>query len=435
MLLVYTPRLTNRIGYTLNVLLGTILRIPYQITTDTQLLRQSAEYKLVYGNERVDDYPFIQSSHFLLETRISKQELGHFMFHGIHALFPTSATSDIPFDPLASAFFMLSRYEEYLPFQPDQHGRFPATLSAAYEYGFLQSCVVDHWAIAILDLLKQYYPDFQTVARKYNIQTTIDIDAAYCYKHKGMLLTCAGLLKDVFINHQSQLAIRRLKVLIHQEPDPFDTFQYILDTCKSQPRNHIIFFALVSDYDTYDKPIHYTNTSFRKLLRNLYDYAKIGIHPSYPALENANRINIETERLSEITHRNIIRNRFHYLRFRLPQSYQHLIDFNIQHDYSMGYADQPGFRSGTCTPYPYFDLTINQEQPLTIHPFAAMDATFVHNLHYTADQSYDVYQKLIHETQSVNGTLCCLWHNQNLCEEGLWKGWRNIFETVSQSSN
>jgi hypothetical protein len=44
---------------------------------------------------------------------------------------------DLPFDPLAATFYLVSRYEEYLPFIPDEHGRFPAKQSFAFSNGFL----------------------------------------------------------------------------------------------------------------------------------------------------------------------------------------------------------------------------------------------------------------------------------------------------------
>jgi len=48
----------------------------------------------------------------------------------------------------------------------------------------------------------------------------------------------------------------------------------------------------------------------------------------------------------------------------------------ISDDYSMGYDDAVGFKSGTCTPYPFYNLGLELEQPLKIHPFIVSDAIF-----------------------------------------------------------
>jgi hypothetical protein len=114
----------------------------------------------------------------------------------------------------------------------------------------------------------------------------------------------------------------------------------------------------------------------------------------------------------------------------LPDSYNVLMDNGIMHDYTMGYADEPGFRAGTGTPYPFFDLDSDSETALTIHPFAVMDSTLYYYKKMSWDEAEKVYYQLLEELKTVGGVCSVLWHNQSLCESFGWQGWRGVYERV-----
>lgn len=430
MLLVHVPRLTNRLGYTLNVLLRTILNIDYQITTSKELFLNHHGPRFSYGGDApLADEPFFRAEKILFETSIAPHDVQHLMVGDTHAIFPVEQPSALPFDPFAASFFMLSRYEEYLPFLPDVHGRFPAEQSLAFRYGFLTQAVVDRWALMVSDILVKSYPELESPQPSARFQVTVDIDAAYCYRHKGILRTCRGFLRDAFIAHDINAVKRRFRVIIGKEQDPFDTFDYILDHTNQHPSIiKPVFFILLGDYSIYDKPIPHTNRQQRQLLQHLCDYTKPGIHPSYYSFENTAEIAKETQRLAAILHRHIGRSRFHFLRLKFPQSFHALIDANILHDYSLGYPEEPGFRCGTGTPYPFFDLSTNQELPLKLHPFAIMDTTLSRYKKLDASGIEAIYQQLIAETRRNGGVLSTLWHNQNLEDSPLCAHNRQMFE-------
>ena len=431
MLLIHVPRLTNRLGYTLNAVFRHILRIDFQITADPDFFDAHNGPKMAYGMHKIGDAPFFRSCDLLFETSIEEQMVKPFPFQDTTALFPVyNQASALPFDPFAAAFYCLSRYEEYLPHFNDVHGRFPATESLAFKEHFLNQAVVDRWALMIAKILADSFEEFDISSRTIDIEDTIDIDAAYCYRNKGFVRTVAGIGRDLFLDRNPTLVRKRLKVLTHRIPDPFDSFDYIIDVHKNYPHMKLKFFPLMADYNVNDKPISHHNNEFRLLLQHLGDYAKIGLHASYASHDDPSLIAIENERLVSLLHRRIVRNRFHFLRLSLPKSYNNLMDNGIIHDYSMGYADEPGFRAGTGTPYPFFDLESDCETPLTIHPFLAMDSTFYYYKRFTASQAEIVYRQLIDEAKNVGCRASLLWHNQSLCEDFGWDGWRRVYESV-----
>lgn len=428
-LLIHVPRITNRVGYTLNAVFKHFLRLDFEMTTDIGVFERFGGAKIAYGEQKVGDGLFVRSCGLLFQTSIEEQMPRCFRHDGNVALFPVFGNNpDWPYDIFAAVFYCLSRYEEYLPFRADAHGRFPATESLAYKEGFLRKAVVDRWAISIGEKLKERYPEMHVPPRHFDFEDTFDIDAAYCYKHKGLFRTMVGLGRDLFSHRQPDEVRKRMRVLLRKCQDPFDTFDYILDVHRQYPWMRLKFFPLMADYNVFDKPISYITGEFRELLQHLCDYAKMGLHASYASYEDPSKIAVESERLSAILHRRTLRNRFHFLKMSLPQSYEKLLDNGIVHDYSMGYADEPGLRAGTCTPYPFFDLESDCETALTVHPFAVMDSTLYFYKKMTTEESEKVYRELIDEMVEVEGIFCALWHNQSLCEDFGWQGWRSVYE-------
>ncbi len=431
MLLVHIPRMTNRLGYTLNVLFRHLLRLDFEITVDLDVFERHDGPKLCYGRQQLGDGLFIRSCDLLFQTTIEDQQPRCFRYEEMPALYPVhNAESAFPFDIFAASFFCLARYEEYLPHFTDAHGRFPATESLAYKEHFLSMAVVDRWAVMLARKIKQRYPAMNIPPRVFDVEDTIDIDAAYCYRNKGFIRTLTGLGRD-FVSRENRGEIRkRMRVIFNKEHDPFDTFDYILEIHNQLPGMRLKFFPLMADYNVNDKPISYQNGEFRQLLQHLGDYAKMGLHASYASFDEPELVGVESERLASLMHRKTVRNRYHFLRLALPKSYDMLLDNGILHDYTMGYADEPGFRAGTGNPYPFFDLESDCETPLTIHPFAAMDSTFYYYKKFSPEAAEEVYRQLTDEVKGVGGVLSLLWHNQSLCEDFGWQGWRDVYERV-----
>ena len=431
MLLIHVPKLTNRLGYTLNVVMRDLLQTEFEITTSLDTFDAHKGARLSYGPVRAGagEAVYLRSCHLLFETTIEEQECHCFDYHGLAALFPVfGGGTDLPFDPLAAIFYMLSRYEEYLPQRTDEHGRFMATESLAYRHGFLRTAVVDRWAMLIKEAILDRYPDTLFQPRQFRMVETVDIDAAYCYRCKGLFRTVMGVLRDGIHRRDWKEVARRMRVLHGKEEDPYDTFYYILEQTAAHKGIFLLFFPLLGDYGIYDKPTSYHNQTFRDLLQRLGDSAKMGIHCSYYSTDDPRKVGIERERLVDILHRPIVRNRFHFLRFHLPKDYRNLVRNGIVHDYTMGFADQPGFRCGTCAEVPFYDLSSDQESELRMHPFVTMDTTFQKYLRLSPDEAIGEMHALIDEVREVGGTFSVIFHNQNLCESFGWEGWRKLYE-------
>jgi hypothetical protein len=184
---------------------------------------------------------------------------------------------------------------------------------------------------------------------------------------------------------------------------------------------------LLGDYTTYDKNISFSNSKFRSLIKSVADYAKIGLHPSYFSRKNVEKLSREKQRLEEILNTPITFTRHHYLRISFPDTYQNLIDLDLEEDYTMGYAKRVGFRASTCTPFYFYDLDFEIQTPLKVVPFALMDVALKNHMNLSNAECMSKILELKEQVKNVNGTFVTLFHNETLSENAQWKGWSKIY--------
>jgi hypothetical protein len=334
----------------------------------------------------------------------------------------------LPFDFPAMAFWLLTRYEEYQTFQPDQHGRFPAKQSLAYQNNFLDMPLIDLWALELKEKLYSFYPEsaFPKTA-SYTFQPTFDIDYAWAYRNKSFWRTSGAFLRD-FIRFDFAKLSERAAVLAGKREDPYFTFSIIdeMHQATSKP----IFFWLLGDYGKYDKNTHFKNSAFRKLIESISLKQDVGIHPSYASNEKPNGYLNELTRLEEICKNKISKSRQHFLKIKLPNTYKRLLQTAIRDEYSMGYADVPGFRASIARSYNWYDLSEEIETKLRIHPFMIMDVTLNVYGKMGEYEAIETSKKIIEHCKKVGGELITIWHNNSLCEKENWKGWTKTYQTI-----
>ncbi|MEZ5083728.1 MAG: polysaccharide deacetylase family protein [Bacteroidales bacterium] len=164
------------------------------------------------------------------------------------------------------------------------------------------------------------------------------------------------------------------------------------------------------------------------------DYSKVGIHPSYNSNHFPGQLKQEINRLSKVLNREITQSRQHFLMLRLPTTYRNLINLDITDDYSMGFASQPGFRASICSPFNFYDLDLDAETKLRIHPFTFMEGTLRDYMNTSADKALEIIKSLIKEVKDVNGTFIPIWHNESLSDKKRWTGWQKVYEEMIETA-
>jgi hypothetical protein len=428
MLFIYTHKITHRNKYIFNLFFKDMLGIDFTLTANLEQFKTFIGPKISYTNNPVADELFFTSRNLLFETGITDQNISVFDFNNNKVFFATGKSSALPFDIFAASFYLVSRYEEYLPHIRDEHDRFDAKDSLAFLNGFLQKPVVNIWVSWMKQLLAEKYPELIFSKNKYQFVSTIDIDNAYAYREKGFTRSLGGYLKSFSKFDFTEIA-ERSRVLFGTDKDPYDTYQFQLEIIKKYKLKAIYFF-LLGDYGVNDKNLPIESKKFQSLIKMLGDYAQIGIHPSYGSNKSKEQLKKEVARLSGVLHRDVTQSRQHFLKLTLPETYRNLIDLDITDDYTMGFASQVGFRAGICTSFNFYDLDMELETKLKIHPFAMMEGTLKYSMSVRPEDAMMKIQPLIDEVRKVDGVFMSLWHNDTLNDRKIWLGWKAVYEQM-----
>ncbi len=428
-LLIYVPKLSPRARYVFRLLFHELLWVKHELTTDVEAFEASHQPKFSYADQKLSDELFFRSSGLLFQKGVDSLIIETQEYQGEKGLFPVfDKTSDLPFDLFASVFYLISRYEEYLPYIPDRHGRFTAHLSISVQLGFLEKPMVNIWAQQLKQILIGRYPKFAFPERKFRFTPTYDIDAAFAYAQKGLVRSIGSYYLDLKqLDFKS--IIQRSRVLLGREKDPFDTFDLQLSYQKRY-KLHPIYFFLFGHYGQFDKNINTRNRSFRFLIKKIGDYAKIGIHPSYLSNEDTDVLAYEISNLERVVNKEVTRSRQHFLKLNLPTTYRKLIENRITDDYTMGYAALPGFRAGICNSFNFYDLDVEAETKLRIHPITVMDGTLNDYMELTPADAIAKIAELMKAVKQVNGNFISLWHNESLSDQKRWTGWLKVYEEL-----
>ncbi len=429
MLLIYIPTITNRADYIFNLIFGELLGAEFTLTDSPEDFLSFTGPKINYSTDHVDEGIFFKSTGILFENIVITQNIETMEFEGSNVLFfHDDKKSALPFDPFAAAFYLVTRYEEYLPFKPDKYGRFRIHDSIAYYAKFLHQPVINIWALRIRDIILQHYPAQKFNLPQYRHIPTIDIDHAYAFKYRKIWRTFGSYWRSVVKQNWPDIVLRT-EVLLGRKRDPYDNYSY-LDKLHASESLKVLYFMLFADYGRDDNNVTITNSRFHDLVRTLDKTGTIGIHPSLSSNKHFSKLNTEIIRLSKVLHRSIHLSRQHFLKINLPKTYRNLIELGITDDYSMGYAASVGFRASIASPFNFFDLLTNFETPLRIHPVSIMDVTLHDYYHLDRERAIEKIRKTIGIVKSVNGEFVSLWHNESLSDTGRWQGWRAVYEEM-----
>jgi hypothetical protein len=428
-LLVFSEKVTPRLQYIAGLILSDILGLQISFTSNQGDYIAFEGARICYHNQQIvpGKELVIIPAGLLIEKGINSHRLSFIDFDSSRAFFPVyNKISPVPFDLFSAAFYLVSRYEEYLPYIRDEHGRMTVNSGIAMQQGFLQVPVVNRWALVLKKLLIEIFPWLQFSTGEFRFLPTIDIDSAWAYSNKGLIRTIGGYLKDLKSFDLGEMR-KRTRVILKLEKDPFDTY-VLMHEIHSSFNLQPVFFILFADYGLNDKNIPVNNDRFQTLVKSLADYAKVGIHPSYASNRNPDLLSKEISRLSQVLRAEITSSRQHFLMLSFPDTYRNLINRDITDDFSMGFAGNPGFRAGICTAFKWYDLEAEAPTDLTIHPFALMEGTLRDYLNLDASAAMDYIRPLIDQVKAVNGTFISLWHNESFSEEKRWKGWVKVYQ-------
>lgn len=333
-------------------------------------------------------------------------------------------------DVFASAFFMLTRWEEYALPNRDQHGRFPTAASLGFKAGFLNRPVVNEYAELLWKMFARLGWQPQRPKRTFKLTVTCDVDRPRLWWSKSdRLKTLAG---SVLKRRNVGEAKFWLKNHFFQKQDPCDVFDAWLDLLeKNDLTGHFNFLGKrpPSSDCWYPMEHPFVKNLIEKIARRGH---VVGFHPSYEVFENQEVFQQELASLRALSPTPVTTGRQHYLRFAAPHTWQVWEDAGMAWDSTLGYPEAEGFRCGICQDFPVFNFLTRKMLNLREKPLTAMDVTLALYQKYSPETAFEKLQLLRRQVEKHGGEFVLLWHNSSW-NTYFWAAWREVFRAfVSQ---
>ena len=417
----------------MEVLLKTCLKLPYSMQTNELV----EGYRITLPNGRVlilEDHFFknISNNFYLNDAFLPKavffsEKTNTVGLYGRDHVENTTEGVCCGIDLVASAFFMLSRWEEVVAIDCDTHGRFPAHAATAVKQGFLNRPVVDEYASLIRQFLIQLGWNEPFPEKTFTVVPTHDVDHPLLWwKPMDRLRTLAGSFKR-------EHPLEEIRWWFRQSTDPFDSFDELMGL--SEKNGWVSQFNFMGLRPKNSDAWYPLNHPFVKnLIKRIRERGHtIGFHPSYEAFEDEKLFENELQSIREVSGEAVLSGRQHYLRFAVPETWNRWEKAGLSTDSSMGYAELPGFRCGICRSFPVFDVLKKKKLDLMEQPLLLMDVSLVHYKKTTVEEALEQALSLREQVEKHRGEWVVLWHNSSW-NTPFWEPWKDIYQEIIKNA-
>jgi hypothetical protein len=331
-------------------------------------------------------------------------------------------------DIFGSAFFMLSRYEELIIKNLDNHDRFPSWASLAFKANFLNRPIVDEYLEILWACLAKLWPDLKRKNYQPELFISCDVDQPYdctVETFSKLIKVCVGDLirrrsLTEMLKRINRYAFNKLGIY---KFDRNYTFDFYMDACE-QVGLKAAFYFNPSSKEPMNGCYEITDKKIINLIKKIDTRGhEIGVHGSYQTYKDYKKI-LQQKILVEETlkkagiNQKIRGNRQHYLRWDSAVTPEYLDAAGFEYDTSGSYADRPGFRYGTCKKFSMWSWQNKKKLRLKQQPLIVMECSVADymGLGYS-DDAFKVMQDLKQKCQLFGGTFALLWHNSELQTE------------------
>lgn len=436
MVSIFTTIVSPRLQYILEFIFEEYYTCGFSLHFTVQNFLKSDGFKINYSHQTIENCFQIKPEGLLFENNINHEKPKVTFEDKLAVIFAQNDKNSYHFDVFSAVFWFISRYEEYQIKDKDLHGRFSAHNALAFQHLFHDRPIVNEY---LENLEIHFAKNGFILPKKYtksNIQPTIDIDSAFAYLNKGFKRQSLSLARNVLKGKVRSLK-QQILVFAGKKQDPYDTYAFMHQLHQKFQKKPVYFF-LLGNYGPFDKNVPHSNKKLQHIIRHVASHSDVGIHPSYGSHRNTYYVEEEITRLRDILTTHITKSRQHYIKMSMPETYQILLKNGIKEDYSMGFADDIGFRAGICHPFYFFDLSKNQKTELKIIPFFCMDVSFSRYLKLTKEEVLPRIKPLFKRIHHFHGDVRFIFHNETFSENETWKGWREVytqFLTLSEGKN
>ncbi len=294
-----------------------------------------------------------------------------------------------------------TRAEEYSALNHDKFGRFM----------FYQSRHRDIFSARVSEyLVNQGYSPKYPDNRDFAVCLTHDIDVIY-NPLISRLSSCAK-----FVRHKNWTKLAAGIAAIPRKKKPYFNFREIMDLEeKYNARSSFYFFALKPGDPDYSYDIRDVRDELKEIDQRGYE---VGLHGGHTAWNSFDVIAEEKKRLEETFGKSVTGYRNHFLRFKVPDTWEYLAKAGFKYDATIGYADCAGFRNGMCHPYYPYNLKTEEFIDIMEIPLVVMDGTLWDTyMRLSNEDAFSLMTRLIDTAAELHGVFTLLWHNSSLVKD------------------
>jgi peptidoglycan/xylan/chitin deacetylase (PgdA/CDA1 family) len=299
---------------------------------------------------------------------------------------------------------LYTRKEEYNLTFRDEYDRFPYYLSS---HRNIFEPKVSKFLVE--NGLKPEYPD----GKKFAVCLTHDIDIVRPGRLYPISETIRALRKGN-LTHAVKIPFSR----ISKKQNPFWNFKEIMELeAKYNAKSSFYFLTL----DPGEIDCRYMIENIKDELSTISDNGwEVGLHGGHESYNNLEDLKKKKQRLEKILGKEVIGYRNHFLRFKVPDTWELLSKAGFKYDSTFGYADCAGFRNGMCHPFKPFNVNTGKQIDILEIPLTIMDCTLLRDyMRLDFKKAWELTKQLIDTVEQYNGVITILWHNTYMQEENL----------------
>ena len=364
---------------------------------------------------------------------------------GKNELFSGELTnSKFELDVFGSLFFLISRYEEAVIPDRDEHDRFPAASSVMGQAGLLGRAVGNEYIEILWAAMKRLWPGLGRKKRSFRVLPSHDIDHPSAYWRRSLKRsvrvlgrgTLSGRWLSPFKQFTESIAYPRLG----WRNDPYDTIDALMDLSEEKGLTSAFYYIPEATHPRFDPGMPITHPQVEAQWKRIRERGhEIGVHPGYSSVDQPERIVSDAKliraRMEAMgIEQDYLGGRQHYLRWKTPETARAWSEAGLDYDSTLGFAEQPGFRCGICYEFPMFDVVKRctlgiRQRPLVLMECSVMDERY---MGYGANEkSLNYMLNLKRECQKYNGDFTVLWHNQRFIERDEKSTYSNLLAPLN----
>jgi len=326
---------------------------------------------------------------------------------------------------------LFTRKEEYPQNKLDKYNRYPYANS---NYKYILDAKVSNFLVN--NGLKIEYPD----DKEFAICLTHDVDEAYP-PLQHIFLSSLYCMRYFDVN---KIINPLISAINKKKFNPYLNFQKII-ALEDQYNAKSSFYFMSTDRDI--RRFRYNIEDLENELGFIIDCGwEVGLHGGFYAYDDLRELKKEKKRLEKALGKVVIGYRSHYLRFKVPDTWNLLYKAGFKYDTTLGYPDTMGFRNGMCHPFKPFDLNCNKQIDILEIPLHMMDGTlfqstrladeakYLINPANSFDETWHIAKNLIDSVERCNGIVTLLWHS-HVFNSPFRENWSRMYKKILDYCN